>query len=314
MEKIVLISLLLLAFISTKAQDNIVTTNNETIQYKIALINKKRILHELNVSESITDQQLAQGSEVREYYCSNQSLQTLKSEESEALTTPYYRWCFGLNIGLSTMPWLLENYLFESDYPNVYKNLNTGLHANINAYYMISNLLGIGAEYSFLLTNITNRSYKKNSYRNYYSTFINVEEKCRQYINYIGPSFLFQQYLGKQKKISIRESLSAGKVFYRLENQTTYPKYYDYTYRDINYNSLMTGNTPGAKTGIAVEYKFSQRISIGLSSDFIWCGLETADFETNGYETYNYSDENVDLDDPLNLSRIDYSIVLHYTF
>ncbi len=314
MAKIVLISLLLLAFFTAKAQDKIVTTQNEPNLNKIALINSKRILYELEVSESTTNQQLSQGAELMEYYCSNQSLQTAKSKEQEALTIPNYRWCFSLNIGLSNMPWILENYLFESDYPNIYKNLNKGMHANIIAYYMANNILGIGAEYSFLLSDVTNHSYRKNTNINSYSTYINVEEKFHQYINYVGPSFLFQQYLGKQKKISIRETLSFGAVFYRLENQTNYPKYLDYTYRDITYNSLMTGNTTGVKIGIAIEYIFSKHMSIGLSSDFLKCELETADFESNGYDTYNYSDKNVDLDYTLNLSRVDYSIILHYRF
>ncbi len=300
MEKIILISLLLLAFISTKAQD------------KIVLINKDRNLSELNSHEGLAQRQILPLSEVVENFPSDQSLE--KSEKDDKQTKHDKRWCFVLSTGLSTMPWMLENELFGSDYPYVYKNLDKGLHINVNAYYMISNVLGVGAEYSFLLTNITNQSYKKNSYSNYGRAYINVEEKYNQYVNYVGPSFLFQQYLGKQKKISIRESFSAGVIYYRLENQSNYPKYYDYTYLDITYNSLMTGKTSGAKIGIAGEYKFSQHISIGLSSDFIWCELETANFEANGYETYNYSDKNMDLNETLNLSRLDYSIVLHYSF
>ncbi len=315
MAKIVLISLLLLAFFTAKAQDKIVTTQNDTIKCKIVLINKDRILYELNSGEGTSQGKFLPLSEVAEYYRSDQPLVKEKKEKlkkTKTRTKPDNRWCFGLNAGISNMPWILDHYLFESDVPDTYKNLDKGLHVNTSIHYMINNKLGIGAEYSFSLTRLNNNTYKSSSY--YYPTYITVNEKFRQYVNYVGPSILLQQYLGKQKRITLRESLSAGAIYYRLENQTTYPSYSDYTYNDITYNSLMTGNTNGAKIGIAAEYKFSKHISVGLSGDFTWSELESADFESKVYGAYGFSEDNVDLDDPLKLSRLDYSIVLHYTF
>ncbi|MCW3789368.1 hypothetical protein [Plebeiibacterium sediminum] len=315
MAKIVLISLLLLAFFTAQAQDKIVTTQNDTIKCKIVLINKDRILYELNSGEGTSKGKFLPLLEVAEYYRSDQPLvkeNKNKLTKTKIRTKPDNRWCFGLNAGLSTMPWILDHYLFDSNAPDTYKNLDKGLHVNTSIHYMLSNALGIGAEYSFFLTRLNNETYKSSSYYN--PTYIKVNEKFRQYVNYVGPSILFQQYVGKQKKITLRESLSAGAIFYRLENQSIYPTFNEYIYYNNSNNSLITGNTSGAKIGLAAEYKFSKHISIGLSGDFIWSPLETADFESKINGGYSFSDDNVDLDDPLNLSRLDYSIVLHYTF
>lgn len=55
-------------------------------------------------------------------------------------------------------------------------------------------------------------------------------------------------------------------------------------------------------------------MSVGVGGDFIWALLKKASIETRGSNDYSSSTEDQELSDPMNLSRIDYSIVLRYKF
>jgi hypothetical protein len=77
---------------------------------------------------------------------------------------------------------------------------------------------------------------------------------------------------------------------------------------------LFTGNTLSAKIGLAAEYKWNSKVSVGVGGDFIWALLKKASIETRGSNDYSSSTEDQELSDPMNLSRIDYSIVLRYKF
>lgn len=313
MNKFVLLPFFLLLFINAKAQDKIITLNRDTIHCTIRGIGNERITYELKNKDGSVTGRFISLSEVVEYTRSPRS--KINSNEHKLKTSrlehiPESRWNFGLNAGRSTMPWYFDNLQSSSTLPNFYKELKTGYHLNADAHYLITDFLGVGAEYSFFI-----KSTSGNIQREYYtSTFLMMSEEYNQYINYLGLSVFFQQHPDPKQKFILRESISAGVLLIQLENQITYPNI-DYSgYTDIVTNSLFTGKSFSAKLGLTAEYKLLKFLSVGLGGDFIWCSLKKASFEAKGSNNYSTSSDDQELTKPMNLSRIDYSFVLRFHF
>ena len=313
MNKFVVLPIFLLLFFSTKAQDRIISINHDTIHCSILSIDNDRIMYELKNKDGSITGRLMNLSQVEEYTRSPQSennSKLLKLNTSKCRNVPENLWCFGLNIGGSSMPWYFDNIESSTPMPDYYNKLKTGFHINTSAHYMLTRFFGVGAEYSFFNTSFSGSMPTPYSS----SIFLMVSEKYRQYINYLGPSVFFQQHLGFRRKFILIESLSGGALFYRLENQSTNPNVDNSGYSDVTTNSLLTGNSLSAKLGLTAEYKLFRNVSVGLGGDYIWTSLKKANFESRGPNNHSSSTQNQELPNALNLSRIDYSFVLRYQF
>lgn len=313
MNKFALLPVFLILFFSTKAQDRIISMNHDTIHCTIVSINNERIRYELKNKDGSVTGKFMNLSQVAEYTRSSQPENNLKPRKIKTLkpvSVPENQWCLGLNIGGATMPWYFDNIQSSVALPDYYNKLKTGFHINTSAHYMISGFWGIGAEYSFFNTSFSG------SMPSPYSTsiFLMVSEKYHQYINYLGPSVLLQQHPDIRRKFILSESLSVGALFIRLEDQSTFPNVDNSGYTDATNNSLLTGNTLSAKFGLTAEYRLYRNVSVGLGGDFIWASLKKASFESKGPNNNSSSTENQTLPKAMNLSRIDYSFVLHYHF
>ena len=314
MNKFSLLPIFLFLFFGAKAQDRIVSMNHDTIHCTIVSINNERIRYEQKNNDGSVTGKFLLLSEVAEYTRSAQLGNNSKQHKLrifKPVVAPENAWRLGLNIGGSTMPWYFENVESTSEMPDYYNKLKTGFHINASGHYMINRSMGVGAEYSFFNTSFSGSMPIQYSP----TTFLMVSEKYRQYIHYLGPSVLMVQHLGVRQKFSISESLSAGALFIRLENQTTYPNVGNYGgYTDVTNNSLLTGIALAAKLGLSAEYSLSRKVSVGLGGDFIWGSLKKATTEMKGSNNTSSSTENQELPNALNLSRIDYSLVLRYHF
>ena len=310
MNRFALLPIFLLLVCTTKAQDRIISTNHDTILCKIVSINNEHIRYELTNKDGSVTGKFMNLSQVMEYTRSvrqEKNSKPGKPKLSKPVSIFENKWCLGLSIGGSTMPRYFDN---SSDaLSDSYKKLKNGFHINAGAHYMLSNSWGIGAEYSFF-----NSSSSGDMQTQYSPTeFITISEKTRQYINYLGPSVLFVQELDARRKFTLNESLSAGALFIRLEDQNTYPNVDNTGYTDVSNNSLLTGSALAAKLGISAEYKLCSKVSVGLGGDFIWCSLKKASYEAKSPNNSS-SVTNQELTNALNLSRIDYSFVLRYHF
>ena len=313
MNKFALLPIFLFLFLSTKAQDRIISMNHDTIHCTILSISNERIRYEQKNKDGSVNGKFMSLSQVAEYTRSTQlenKLKTFKFKTTKPINIPENLWCLGLSIGGTTMPWYFDNIESTSEMPDYHNKLKTGFHINADAHYMVSSSLGVGAEYSFF-----NSSFSGSTPIQYNpTTFLMVSEKYRQYIHYLGPSVLMVQHLDVRRKFSLSESLSAGALFIRLENQSTYPNVDYYGYTDLTSNSLLTGISLAAKLGLSAEYSLSRKVSVGLGADYIWCSLKKATVESKGPNNSGSSAENRELPNALNLSRIDYSLVLRYHF
>ncbi len=313
MNRFTLLPLFLLLFINAKAQDKIISINQDTIHCRIVSISNERIFYEQkNNDGSITGKSMPL-SQVAEYLKLHQpetNSYTDKPEEPKSKFIPENRFSLRLDAGYSTMPWYLDNLQLSSEMPDYYDKLKSGFHINAGAHYMIRSFLGLGAEYSFFKTDASGSM----PIEYFSSVFLMQSEECRQYIHYLGGSVLFQQHPDARKKFTVSESLSAGVLFLRLEDQSTYPDVSMSGYSDMSDNLLLTGNSFSAKVGLSAEYKLFEFVSLGLGGDFIWCSLKKASFESRGSDNDSYSSDKEELSEPLKVSRIDYSLVLRFCF
>ena len=313
MNKFTLLPFFLLLFFSAKAQDKIISITHDTIHCTIVSISNERILYELKNNDGSVTGKVMSLSQVAEY---SRSHQPEKNSESFELKTPKPEYslenplCLGLNLGGSTMPWYFDNFQSLSVMPDYYNKLKTGFHINANAHYMIRDFLGLGIEYSFFKTSTSGTFHIEYSM----STFLMESENYRQYINYLGPSVLFQQHLDAKRKFIISEALSAGVLFFRMENQITYPNVSQTRYSDNSTNMLLSGKSFSGKLGLTAEYRIFEAVSVGLGGDFMWCLLKKASFELKGSNIASSSNDNQELSAAMKLSRIDYSFVLRYRF
>lgn len=313
MKKFKLLPLLLMLILSAKAQDKTISINHDTIHCTIVSISDECIVYELKNDDGSVTVKFMPLSQVAEYTCTHQLGRYSEIRKLNTLMPaiiPENSYCLGLNTGISTMPWYLDSYQSSSTIPDFINKLEIGFHINANVHYLLSNYLGLGVEYSFFKNSASGtRLIEYPS-----SLFMMESEVCRQYINYLGASFLFHQHPDAQQKFIIRESLSAGILFLRLEDQVSYPDVSQSGYTDISNNVLLTGNNVGAKLGLSVEYKVLKTISVGAGGDFILCKLMRGSYEFKGSDNNSSSTNNKELVNPMKLSRIDYSFVVRYNF
>jgi hypothetical protein len=313
MNKFALLPFFLVLFYSAKAQDKIISMTHDTIHCTILSISNERILYELKNNDGSVTGKFMSLSQVEGYSRSqltaeNSKMRKLKTPKPAYI--PENPWCLGLNAGRSAMPWYFDNIQSSSAMPDYYNKLKTGFHINANAHYMIKSFLGLGVEYSFFKTSTSGSMQVE--YPS--SVFLMESEKYRLYTNYLGASVLFQQHLDAHRKFILSESLSAGVLFIRMENQSTSPNASQSGYNDISNNMLLTGNSFSGKLGLTAEYRLFEAVSVGLGGDFIWCSLKKASFESKGSNNYSSSSDKQELSNPMKLSRIDYSFVLRYYF
>jgi hypothetical protein len=310
MKKFSLISCFLLLLLSAKAQDKIITLKRDTIHCTIKSVGNDMILYELENNDGSVTGRYISVYEVAEYSRSSHPLKLGRARTPMIENLPENPWCLGLNAGFSAMPWFLDSFESSAVMPGYYKKLKTGFHLNAGAHYMIREFFGLGAEYSFFMTGTSGSVPTEYSP----SFFLMGSEKSRVYINYPGVSVLFRQRVDAQGKFTLSESLSAGVLFFRMENQSTFPEVTGYGYRDATNNYLLAGNSFCGKLGIDAEYKVIKAISVGLGGDFMWSTLKKAAIESRATGDYSYSGDKEELSNPMKLSRIDFSLVMRYYF
>jgi hypothetical protein len=313
MYKFAILPLFLLHFFRAEAQDRIISDNHDTINCTILSINNKRILYEIKNNDGSVTGKFIQLSHVTEYSRSQQSAKNqdiLKTKTYEPEKFPEYPIFFDLKAGMSKMPWYFDSFSNSSDIPENFRSLNSGYHINSDIYYKIKSFLGLGVEYSFLKTSSSGIYPLKSSS----SLFLMEAEKCIQYINYLGASVQFQQQLFALKKIILSESISSGILFLRIEDQTTSPSVNQSGYSDVANNMLLTGNAFYGKLGLSGEYRIFKTLSAGFGSDLIWSSLKKIRYESKSSNNPGSTTDNQKLSSKLNLSRIDYSLVLRCYF
>jgi hypothetical protein len=255
MKRNLLITILLICILpGAFSQDRIITLKNDTINCKIIKISHNKIFFELSTSgvKSSGDLPL------------NGVLNYTVSQKTEAggqiVPGPvsFNRLQLGLSTGAGYLlgsteqakELLTSQGLTSAQADSYYKDLKTGLYADACLNYFFSPVFGAGIKYKFFDTS--------GSIEGFFDpqdgvNLIYARYKEQIYVNFIGGSFVFQQFIGSRNTFQLNSKFSAGLTTYR--NEAEY----------LNGYFLLQGKSVGFDTSIGLEYFMSERIS--LSSD-----------------------------------------------
>ena len=311
MKKLLLFFFVLFVWQTLSAQDKIIMTSGDTILCRIVSISGNHIIYEQQTGKKQISGKIILLDEVAEYF---RSPVVQSSNDIYISRTPEHPWLLILSVGGGHMPWLLENVAEEE--AGSYKGFNNGFVLNASAHYLITNNIGFGAQYSFFTSSIKNNDPVMISTFPVY-TASDIRE--RQYINYAGLSVVFREFLDNNRKFSLNQTLGGGLLLYRNEDQIkTFIPDYSYVqpsyshFQYVNSNILETGKTFGATISISAEYKILPYLSIGIGGSFLYGSLSKAnvEYKNSSGDSGKYTGEK--LQNPLNLSLIDYSLVLRF--
>ena len=312
--------MMLLAFTYVQGQDKIVTVQKDTIFCKIISISLKSIRYEQQGNNRETVSGSIPMEQVKEYSLVPRMQGTLPAELNRRQSTPppvysnrqqqrvpsytpvkqmedpFPKWRIGLQGGGS--------YIFKSP-------TELGVFAGVDAYYLTSKSFGVGLKYSLhdfsIHTNVFN--YDNSLSDPTYNCASKTEDI---YMNYIGPSVVFLQWLNEDHTLRLNEELSVGYLYYRNEVRFD-PNQYVPINPDLNkieYNYLEEVNTLGGSFQLSLEYYpvswFSLGVNAGIASAPLTVMKITND-ETSVprlINTWEYFKK----------SHIDYSVGLHFYF
>jgi hypothetical protein len=349
--KIFITFLLLLVFTYAKGQDKIVTTQNDTIFCKVLSVSLEFIKYEQKINNQAPVENSIPMKQVQEYslgprtgdasLASSGNTQVIqpsstfpdlnRKKVTKTFQTPvkkpkapsfdsFSRWRFGVQGG--------EAYLINSlahsrqamkdlgvfpaaQADNYYKKLRKGISFDADVHYLISQPVGIGVKYSFFTSSVQ-MDYTVRDNNSVIPTYLTASEKENFYLQYVGPSVLFQQWLGGNHKFRINEQLSAGYFIFRYEERFD-P--YQYVFVNPNtganqYSVLKKGNTFGGNFQLSLEYYPVRELSVALNAGVFpttFRSLKVSDNSTS------YT-QNLGKSHSLDLSRVDVSIGIRYHF
>ena len=239
-----------------KAQDKIITSKNDTIFCKIVTMNTSRIFYEQTDGNIITGKSIVLDDVVsysRQKETIAKQTQLTRSEIVERRQiVPEKSIIFELSVGGATMPWLLGG-VGNSEMDEAFGQLKKGLAVGVSVHNLFTSCIGFGFQYSFF-----GSGYRGDSFQTIdptYPIYMVGNIKSRQYVNYLGPSVLFQQFLGSNRKLKLSETLLGGLLSYRNEEQFSMAvPSSSSSYTTNAYNVLGNGLTIGRRFGCSVEY------------------------------------------------------------
>ena len=302
MSRIYLLMLVLVTVFTLKAQDRIITVQNDTINCRIQSVTDSHIQYEQPIKGGFVKGKFIPLIEVAEYF--------RKPGKTITITKVDKPWVLGFSTGGGYLPLILETY--DANRENEYSSkIINGFQLSTSVHYLFSPYFGAGLQYSFFTS-----GYKRDELTGVdqiYSNYANTFQRERHYINFGGLSVLFQQSIGPKKKIQLSETLSAGGLLFRYEYQFSRSISQSYGYSSILESGLIHGITLGVNLGLSVGYYILPNLMGGVGADFLYGTKKNAH--------YTYTNSSLDYTDrgqfvfgkPLNLSRLNYSLVLRYT-
>jgi len=312
MKKLIISLLLFIPLQIVSGQDRIITIQNDTIHCRIISVSPIQILYEQREENGYMIGIFLPIERVLEYYQAPKSTKINPFFRTEGqVLKPSHRWMVGLQTGTSFLTassvksWkrlITEGMgMSQSQADDFGEQHKRGRHLNGAIYYMDSDNFGLGAKYSFF-TSSAQIDFIVKSYGDDFPTYVCVGIKEKQYIHYIGPSIIFRQWLGKNRKFQFSEMFSTGYVHYRDELRMNATFNLD--------NALIEGNTWGMNGGISLDYYPVSWLSIGVNSGFTYARLtklRISDKNTSqtgelGQEYYQY------------LSRLECSLGIRFSF
>jgi len=305
MKKLMIVLLLLLPIPLVSGQDKIITIDNDTILCRIISIAPTSIQYEQKRENQQIVGKFIPAEQVLEYVRNVQSPEiSPRYRTDKQAPKPLRHWLIGVQLGGASLlassakdeTEMMNDGIPKSQAKDYCNQLKQGWSFSGDIHYLLSNYIGLGVKYSFFTSSVNKGFTIKID--EYYPEYFALEINEKQYIQYAGPSVIFQQWLGRNRKFQLRETFSTGFVHYRDE------------LRMFGKNALAERNTWGVTTCVSANYHPISWLSIGLNAGFMNAYLTKVDVSTKGGKhTLHFDNENY-----INLSRLDYSLSICFHF
>ena len=202
----------------------------------------------------------------------------------------------GLNVGAYAGPSLLIETAPDSLAPeiqNFYNQLRSGWHYGFETDYFFNKYFGIGARYSRFNTKKEADSIVLQIFSQKY--YIDISSNMS--IHSLS-SMVYGRYLFLNNKLSATGGIGPAWLFFRNIGKA------------VGEESMIKGSLPGLSTSLGISYQIIPNLSLGFQGNYIRAFLKEFT-QDNGN-----SEEVIELEekDYQNISRIDFSFGLFYTF
>ena len=202
----------------------------------------------------------------------------------------------GLNVGAYAGPSLLIEKAPDSLAPeiqNFYNPLRSGWHYGLETDYFFNKYIGIGARYSRFNTKKEADSIVLQIFSQIY--YIDISSSMS--IHALSP-LVYGRYPFVDDKLSVTAGIGPAWLFFRNIGKA------------VGEESMIKGSLPGLSTSLGVSYQVIPNLSLGFQGNYIRAFLKEFTQDNGG------SEEVIELDekDYQNISRIDFSFGIFYTF
>jgi hypothetical protein len=316
-KRVIFVLLLLSHLQIISGQDVIITIWEDTIFCRIKSVSSAHIQYERKIGNRQVIGKFIPMDDVLEYYRNYKPLKNnlnnkpLKNNRYDGISANTGHWIIGIDAGRASLlastvndvKSMVDMGIPKSQADTYSKHLKHGWVVQGSIYYLISDLWGLGAKYS-LFTSATQQNLTL-KVDDYYPLFLVMGMKERQYIQYVGPSVIFQQGLNGNKKWQLTETISAGYVHYRDEMRQT-----SANPNPLIPNSLAERGTWGATAGISLNYYPQPWLSIGIHAELMYARLTKINLSTKDIK----QTIPLEKDDYEYLTRLDYGLAFRFHF
>jgi hypothetical protein len=304
MKKFIVVLAVLFSAQAVSGQDKIITKLHDTVSCKIVSISSTHIRYE-QTNDGRTVGQFIPLEDVLEYSRLNSNYSRPKHPKQPLSS----RWRVGLQFGGS---YLLastsdgENQMMSVGIPrkkaeDYYNQYRYGFHAGGDVHYLYNEYIGFGVKYLFFGSSANlDFAYNVGDGINY----LDVSERDRIYVNFVGPSIISGQWLGRARRFKLTEEFSIG--YSNLREEMRFSRY---SYL-LTSNGLITGHAVGINLEASIEYYLSEWASVCANIGIFGSSFQTVTFtDKTSSQKIELSEENYE-----NVSRFDYSLGIRFHF
>lgn len=289
MKKIIWLSSLILASINMKAQDLIVTKNNDSINCHIDKVKEDYIYFTFRNNEDIEKTLISQ-KDVQEYKLKFYDEKKYLEKPIRIASEDFTHWRFAIQGGYSYHTSKLDKNILP-EFRDYAEELRSGLHFSADGTYFFSKNIGVGLICSFFHSeNSMPNIYVKDKFGN--KTYGELKDNIN--ILFIAPSFVYRYLHNKDKNTFIYK---AGIGYSRYSNESVIVNSYE-----------LAGNSLGMLFDLGYEISLSEKIAVGIEVGYLFGNLSKLTIGDGKKKVTKKFEK----DELMSLNRLDFSVGLRF--
>jgi hypothetical protein len=261
------------------AQDKIITTSGDTVLCRILNISEGTITYEQKTNDGQTAGKFISTDRVSEYFREKGSFISLPSKPFRISIEGGYGYL------LSSFSDVRDGLAYFATSENISQYLSgmkNGIHLSADFYLLLNEHFGVGAKYSLFASSaeLALQYYYMGTFADgntlvgintYIPVYYATKRTERFYFNYIAPSLFFRQWLDKNRRFALNESLSLGCLFYRAEARNNASS--------IDPNGLKKSRQFAGNFDVSLEYYLLPYLSVSANAGVFYSKIK--ELETN---------------------------------